>query len=279
MQITWDISVRGIARSLVISLISACALALVAGCAKKPARVEGPPRPEWRALLVRASTRAAADSLALARASVDAVGSMKFEFGREGEKVHVDDRLRLTKKPGMEFSTEPIAHVVAGDTTLLKDMYTFKDSKGNTRGQQSAQLTGLSFGASFLPLLHTLLAGDDDAGYTLRDSAADIGGVPCYLFTFTTGERSGRFWIDRDSCGLRKLEIEQESNYLVGGYKYRMTTVFQREPGGDRLSAGDSVASASLLLPVRTSSSFEYSRLATSGTGAIEMALDSISVR
>jgi hypothetical protein len=260
---------------IVIRISSIAILALLlAGCGGSGAPAERPGRPEWRALLERAAVRARADSVALAGSSVHAEGAMTLEFGRENEKVRVDDRLRLVKGRGREFLAEPLTHQVVGDTTLLKDMYTFKDSKGNTREQSSAQLSGLSFGAEFLPLLRALIAGADETGYTLRDSLADDGGVRCYLFSFATGERKGRFWIDRDSFGLRRMEVEQESSFIVGGYKYRMTTNFERRAG-----AGDSAqAMPELLLPVRTSTNFEYSRLASSGTGSVLVVLDSIHV-
>lgn len=215
--------------------------------------------------------RANADSVALAKATLAAAGTMTVEFGRESERVKIEDRIRLMKSTGRQFLTEPLAHTVSGDTTLLKDMYTFKDPKGNPREQMAAELAGLSFGSDFLSLLRILLAGAEGTGCTLRDSAAVIDGASCYLFTFATEDRSGRFWIDRDSLGLRRMEVEQASDYLVGSYKYRMTTDYRADH-----PPLDSTALRGVLLPVRSASQFEYSRLTTSGTGSILVMLDSI---
>jgi hypothetical protein len=209
--------------------------------------------------------RAERDSVRLFGAALDADASMALEFGKEEGRVKIDDRFKLKKESGAPFRTEPVSHSVDGDTALLLDMYTFRDPRGNPRTPQGAELAGLSFGADFLALLRSLL-GEEGRGYTLRDSLADIGGRRCYLFSFATDEKRGRFWIGRDSCEIARMEIEQDNDLLVGSYKFKLTTDFLPFTGD-------------LLLPVKTLSQFEYSRFGTGGTGSIVVVLDSVRTR
>ncbi|MEO5929399.1 MAG: hypothetical protein ABIR47_05670 [Candidatus Kapaibacterium sp.] len=214
-----------------------------------------------RAILQRAQSQALRDSVSLAAAAFNAGAAMTMEFGRETQRVRIADSFGLAKEKWAPVTTIPLTHAIQGDTTLLKDMYTFRDSKGKARSQEKAQLTGLHFGADFLPLLRALLADAENTGCALLDSVATADGSPCYLFSFVADDRSGKFRVGKDSCDLAHIEIDQENDYWIGGYTYHMAADFSR-PSGD------------LLVPVKALTEFSYSRFFTKGTGSILVLLN-----
>jgi hypothetical protein len=153
---------------------------------------------------------------------------------------------------------------VAGDSSILKSMYSFEDSKGNPRSSsERAQLASLSFGTSFPVLLRELLAGSEGTRYRLADSGVAMNGLRCYLFTYQTPQKDGSFWVDNESLALVRLEVRQESNYWVGSYEYHALIDFARPAGPP-------------LLPVRTSAGFGYRRLFTRGTGAVAVVFEGV---
>jgi|GEM_PF-2105421 len=248
-----------------LSILALLCLPAVSGCGGSGSVEEPPLRPEWRGIITRALRQAEIDSATLSAGGFHAVGTMTVEFGRDGGRVRIDDRFRLLKDAGAQFRTEPVEHRVSGDTALLDDMYTFKTSRGDARSPERAEMGGISFGADFPAILRAMLAGGEN-GCTLRDSAAVVSGRPALLFSFAADGRHGSFTIGRDSCDLLALVMEQESSFVIGGYTYRMATEFGRTAGG-------------LLLPLRTLSRFEYSRLSSDGTGSISVSLDSVRLR
>ncbi|MDB5034479.1 MAG: hypothetical protein JWQ98_1720 [Chlorobi bacterium] len=214
-----------------------------------------------RGILRRAQSQALRDSTNLAAAAFNAGAAMTMEFGRETQRVRIADSFGLAKEQWAPVTTVPLTHSVQGDTTLLKDMYTFRDSKGKARSQEKAQLTGLHFGADFLPLLRSILSGAEPIGCTLLDSTTSIDGKPCYLFSFVADDKSGKFQVGRDSCDLAHIEIDQQNDYWIGGYTYHMAADFRR-PTDD------------VLVPVKALTEFSYSRFFTKGTGSILVLLN-----
>jgi hypothetical protein len=180
------------------------------------------------------------------------------------DTVRVDERFLLKKEGGRGYSADSVVRHVAGDSSILKSMYSFEDSKGNPRSSsERAQLASLSFGTSFPVLLRELLAGIEGARYQLADSNVALNGVKCYRFAYQTAQKDGSFWIDNGSLALVRLEVRQESNYWVGSYEYHALIDFARPAGPP-------------LLPVRTSAQFGYRRLFTRGTGTVAVVFDSV---
>lgn len=217
----------------------------------------GPLPPELRSLAARILDQALADSLAREGRPFEATGVMTTEILQENDRVVVEDRFRLVGGSGQgKTITHPISHTITGDTTLLKDLYTFEDPKGNIRKQESQELAGLAFGADFSTILRDVL--DSTGASTLAQQPGDttIDGTRCLPFTFYSAAGEGRFWVAADSLDLRRLEVSRSSDYLIGRYLYRLSADFRRPVAG-------------LLLPTRMSTNFEYRRLFTDGTGSI----------
>jgi hypothetical protein len=244
-------------------LCALCASVVVlSGCGDPEPSSLPPLTPEQRTLLQAARDRALRDSVDLAAASFHADGAMLVQFGQDDRNVSVVDSFRLRKEKS-DYQTEITLHRATGDTTLLNDMYTFRDSKGNPRAGERSQLTGLHFGTDFLDLLRVILSPDGNGECAMENADTLVSGLRCRAFRFRTEEKSGQFWLDGDSLGLVRLEVEQGSDYWVGSYRYRMFIDYARP-----------VTEAPL--PVRTLLRFDYSRLFSSGTGAISVDLSNI---
>lgn len=251
-------------RTLRLMLILTSTLLL--SCGEDLPAVDAATKAACRPIFGRAMARALHDSTLLAAGEFDAHASMSLAFLLDGDSVRIEDRFLLKKGAGGLYRTEPQSHEVRGDTALLKDMYTFNTSQGDARKPEGAQLAGLNFGASYLELLRVLLADNGAISYAVRDSAAQKGGEECYHVTYATGANNGAFWITRDSCRLVRLEVAEESNYLIGSYHYTIGTDFAPYGGN-------------LLLPVSTRSRFDFSRFFSDGTGSMIVLLDSVRVK
>jgi hypothetical protein len=216
---------------------------------------------EYRAHVMQILRRAVIDSTLLATTPFEMKGVMTTELRQEEERVVVEDRFGLVGR-GIRGGpvTLPESHTVTGDTTLLKDMYTFEDPKGNIRKQESQELAGLAFGSDFSTILRQWL--DSTSSATLRpgDVMYPIDGVSCYLFYFTSDAGEGAFFITSDSLDLRRLEVKRESDYLIGRYSYNLTADFRRTAAG-------------VLLPIKMITRFDYRRFLTEGTGSIVVEL------
>lgn len=175
----------------------------------------------------------------------------------EDEKVSVEDHFLLSRGEAGTYQTEIVSHVAVGDTTLLKDMYTFQDSKGNTRAAARSQLVGLHFGTDFLGLLRMILARTEGTECEALPGK-DSGSVR--LFRYRLGDRRGEFTVDSRLLDPVRLRSDEGTDYMVGSYTYRMTIEFSRTIDG-------------LLLPVRTESRFDYSRVFSEGTGSVVVTL------
>lgn len=245
------------------TLLTAIALVSCGGADPLP-----PPDPRWRPILERARAAALADSILLAGSSLERYGLMRFEFEDGDADVAVIDRFLLAKKSGGGYTTQPLEHVVTGDTTLLADMYTFKTAKGAPRAPGRAELGGLHFGADFLVLLRELLETPTggEAGYLLVDSSTTPGTIEPYHFRYQSAiAGEGEFWIDRDSCRLLRFVLDRTSSYVIGGYAYHLDINYESSAEG-------------YLLPRSTSTKFIYSRPFSKGTGSIIAVLDTVPV-
>lgn len=238
--------------------VSVVAFLSLSSCSDHEALPLPPLNSDQRAMLQTARDRATTDSVHLAAASFLADGVMLVQFGQDDRTIAVTDSFRLQKGRGEEYQTEIFQHETKGDTTLLKDMYTFRDSKGNPRAGERSRLTGLHFGTDFLDLLHVILSPEGNGECGLEERDVTMAGKRCLVFRFQTEDKSGRFWLDTDSLGLVRLEVEQGSDYWVGSYRYRMFIDYARPV-------------ADVLLPVRTLLQFDYSRLFSKGTGSISV--------
>jgi hypothetical protein len=206
------------------------------------------------------------DSASLADSTFQAYTIMTIRLRQSDDSVHIDERLLLTKEHGANYRTEQLSRKVTGDSSIIRSMYSFEDARGNPRGAEQARLASLNFGTSFPLLLRDLLAAAEGSGYELDEGNAVLGSRRCSLFSYETEQKSGRFWIDNGSFDLVRLEVRQQSNYVVGSYDYRALIDFSRSAGA-------------LLLPVKTSTQFDYRRVFTRGTGMVDVVFDSVSAK
>ncbi len=205
----------------------------------------------------RAVERALVDSARLAGSAFEAEAALRIEIRQGDRNVTVDERLSLRKQKGGAFVTQSAGRTISGDTTILKDMYSFEDSKGDLRGDRKLELAGLDFGSDVLNLIRSFDAPESEVGYTIQSRDAAGGKA---LVRFAGDARRGSISIGSDSADVRSVVIRQGSDYLVGAYSSRMSTQYAR-PLGD------------ILLPVRMQASFEFRRLFSRGTGSVRVAI------
>jgi hypothetical protein len=218
--------------------------------------------PALHPLLQRMLEQALRDSSELARGTFRSFAVMQMEMKQGDEGVRVEDQFDLRRDSAASYVAEQRSHRVEGDTSLLKNMYTFEDSKGTPRASERAHLASLDFGTSFPTLLRSLLAGGDEVGYQLNNKDTLVGGERCSEIEYYTDAKNGRFWIVNETLSLVRLEVRQQSNYGVGSYDYHAVIDFQRF--------------GPMLLPVKTATHFDYRRLLTDGSGTISVDMKNI---
>jgi hypothetical protein len=175
----------------------------------------------------------------------------------------VTDRFVLSRDSA-GYLAEQKSHHVEGDSALLDNMYSFEDARGNARAGGRAQLASLDFGTSFPQLLHSLQGGAEGYGAELvdADTLLDGYGIPCTLVRYVTPDKWGYFLLDTGSLGLIRLEVRQQSSFVVGSYDYRAVIDYGTIYG--------------LRLPIVTKTMFDYRRVFTNGTGAIRVVLEQV---
>lgn len=244
-----------------MSAIRLASIALIglASCGDAPVPI-APLGAEQRAMIGAALESALEDSVALAGATFDVPVRLETAIAEDGDSVRVVDRFRLTKRPGGEFAAIDRRHSVSGERALLKNMYSFENSKGELREESEARFAGIGFGADHREILRDLLAGRLGLDGPLLDSA-DADGRALRVIRFHGEDVAGRLEIDRISNHARRVEMQRESSSIIGGYRFAMRLELR---GPDER----------LRLPVRMTTSFEYDRLTSSGSGTVSMIAD-----
>lgn len=253
--------------------LAALALGIAAAsCSGRTGPALPRPGPADRALHQRAFQRACTDSAGVVRQGFSIPATMRLDMRQGDATIEMLDSFLLQKQADSALiTTLPLAHSVAGDTSLLQDMYTFQTSKGQTRVQSQSQLAGLHFGADVLFILRQLQADTANTAYVFTDTvvadtvsathspanSAQILRRPAVQMQFTTPDQSGLFVFDKGTMELITSQTNRESSYIVGSYAYHLHTRYRDG------------------LPLRTASDFTYRRLFTGGSGRLSVELHS----
>lgn len=215
---------------------------------------------ETKNILQKIANQAHADSITISKTKLKALGKILFVINQENKKVTLEDNFELSKNVGTSYITTPKEQIVKGDSVLLKDMYTFKDSKDRPREMRNTELSGLSFGAEITTLVRDLLFNEKSFA-TIKDSLAQNTNL--ILIDYSNENSNGKIIVDKQTNRAITLIQNSSRNYFFGSYDSRMKTEYK-------------LFNDSLLLPTNTHNSFDYRRIFTKGHGELNASLNII---
>lgn len=225
-----------------------------------------PADPALRALVDSALAQSVRDSILYVASSLAGTASLNVEMTQGSSSVRIRERFTLDKGAGKEFVTKAITEKVVGDTSILRDMYSFRPPGTKPRPFEATQMDRMNFAGEFRALLRRMLAGKEKSAMSVTDSAASIGGKRCWLISFETDDGRGSFAVNRENFEILRIRMEESSDYVLAGYAYSLATDYARPAGGPAM-------------PVSMNTKFEYHRPLSHGAGSVSVVFDTLALR
>lgn len=223
-----------------------------------------------RPIIERALAEALRDSALYAASPLSTTGMMRVDMRNGDDRVQILDTFRAAKKPAGELATTVTGMSVHGDSSILREMYSFRPPGSKIRSFEETQIDRMSFGADMRKMFRGMLAGKEKMAVRLVDSASMVGGRPCYLISFETSDGRGSMALDRRSAELVTIRINQGDDYMLAGFDYAMSIEYARAADG---------ATRGPIFPRNMQSKFSYRRPFSRGTGTIVVVFDTVALR
>jgi hypothetical protein len=222
--------------------------------------------PGLRAILERTVEQSLRDSALYVASALHGTGSLSVDMMQGGDSVRIRDRFAMEKRSGQPLDTRQLMQTVIGDTSILSGLYSFRAPGTKERAFEATQLDRMYFDADFRKLLRRIIAGRERSAVKIVDSAAAIDGRKCLLVSYETSDGHGSFAVDRQTMELVKVDLGEESDYMIAGYSYSLGARYTRPAGGP-------------VVPVSMTSTFDFHRPFSHGSGTIVVVFDSVALR
>ncbi len=201
------------------------------------------------------------DSIKISNTPIKADCKLSFVINQDDKKVNLEDHFILHKLSGKSYISTPLEQSVIGDSILLKDMYTFKDSKDRPREKQNSELSGMSFGAEVTKILRMLLSKDESTYCEIIQQKPAFFDTNIIVLNYTIDDGSGEIYLSKVDKRIVKLIQNLNKSYFFGSYNSQMIIDY-------------TLLDSNLLVPTTTINNFTYKRMTSNGTGKINAKLN-----